>query len=465
MRRTRFTTSIALTIWATTSLSCNPPKSRAPGTKRKPPGSVSDNRRAPTPAGTRSPGGAELPPETPRAVLEHVDGLATSPRSHTDKLIAMGSSASPAMAALAKSDNIAEATSALRFFAATGFPQGAPVAAARVDHPVPSLRHQALLALARCGTVDQLAALEPALTHETDGTTRSLAIRAVAAFGAPESVERLLKLLDDSDVQVTIEVAVALRSVGQTPPSLESKLMKKATSPEVATAIGALTALRLLKTKAGVPYADLQAAFGHVDEHVASAALRLAPRLTGPKSKVQREKMVRAALADKRPALRRVALEELARVGLEGPSEIARRHISDPDPEVSAAAVAALDRVLSPDKRLGQMIPLLSHRHAATRQSAVTALGAAGEKAATPLIARLALERDPMTRVFIARQLGKLKSQDGVPALIEILEDRNARAPQKTQARDSLRAITGKKLHLNGTEWRQWLESSKPAGG
>ncbi len=441
---------LALTV---ASVSCTKPKSRhAKATKTT---ETTRPREAADPYRPLSTGGAELPADTPSRIVELVQAIVESPAANTRQLIALGKQAEAAMVALAESQNIAEARAAMRYVEAARAKAGGPAAARLASHPVPSVRHQALLALKAIGDPAHVPAIEEVIKTATDGTTRSLAIRALAALASANSAQALLALLADTSERVTSEVAAALAALGDRSEPVLQALRDKAQSPNAAAAVGALTALRLLGPKATMTASVLAKPLAHPDARVVYAATRLIPRI--PKVAARAE-ILNRLLTDERPDVRRVALETLPQSGLGDILARATAMLSDADGAVAGAATAVIGLATGAEDRLALLRPLIAHAATEVRQHAVIGLAAAGDKAIKPLVARMALERDPMVQLFLARTLGRLKASSAVDALIALLSDRAAGAPTKVQAKASLEIITGQRLGLNGRAWRRWRD-------
>jgi len=460
IRSTPLAVAFACLALVALTTGCNKPKKRSKAPTVAGQGNASsasnDNYRGPV-----SRGGAQLPKDTPAAVVERIQGIPISASANVRALIALGDKAIAAMAALADSENIAEANAAMRYFELTGHKQGGAPATKLVQHPVPSLRQQALLALTAIADATHLPALTEALNKAADATTRSLAIRAIAVLKSTESAAVLLTKLDDPDEQVTVEVAAALATIGDTSKQTLATLATKSANATPSTALGALTAIRLLGEKVPVSRATLDAPLGHADARVVMAATRLVHRLGGDDAAMKATIMDKL-LADKRAPVRRVALAVLPQLGLEDGAMRAQKMLTDASPEVAGEAAAALAVATPKADRPATLIPLLAHASPQIRQRAAVELGKLGDEVNKPLVARLALERDQMALLLLARAIGRKKLEAAVEPLITVLEDRASISPVLVQARDSLEAITGEKLGVAAQNWRQWLAKKNP---
>jgi len=417
------------------------------------------------------------------ALVERLDLQRTTV---TSKLIAAGAEAAPAMRALLGSASVPEQQAALEYFAATGDPSGAEGAAKALASDVPSIRRQALLTLERMGAAgradlrEQLPAIA-ARFQDPDAMVRSLAIRVATELGGVASAKPLVELLADRDEQVTVEAALALARVlggagtagdgaAQAPkgdrgpgatkaPSASPEqraevvaaLVRLVPSPRPATAIGALTALDALGAK---PPANLvSAASHHADERVAVAALRLAPRLTPAEA----AGIVTAALADPRPDVRRVAVEESGVLPEEARREALARATEDASPEVRAAAIARSAR-LSKDP-VGALLDALRDQEPVVRATAVLELASAGPRAKKPLVALLDTERDNTVRQALYRAVKRLQAREAVPRLVALLQDPKTRTTNLVA--DALEALTGQRLGDDARAWRRWLDGQQ----
>lgn len=371
------------------------------------------------------------------------------------------------MAALAGSENLSEARSALTFFEKTRLPGGGAAAATLSASTVPSLRHQALITLAALKDSAHTAAIETALKNAPDGTTRSLAIRALSALKTENGTLTLVAQLDDADEQVTSEVAAALGGIGTLSAEVLATLQEKAASDKAPTAVGALTALRRNQEVAAkgaaskVPAVLIAKAMGHPDTKVVLAAVRLLPHLDDVAVRTANFDKV---LGDKRTEVRRVAVEVLANANLKDGLARAKKLIADPAQEVAAQAVHSTAALTPATERRRLLLPLIAHALTAVRQAAVIGLSEETEPPLKPIAARLALERDTMTRTFIVAALGKFKHTPAAAELVAIVGNKKDASTVRIQAMKSLQAISGETIGMHAARWREWLKAN-PANG
>jgi HEAT repeat protein len=419
-------------------VACSKPK--APAAPAPAPG-------APTGAGFEelraSPGGIVLPDDLPYEIADQILRLPTQRAAVINALVPMAPKPDGVMERLLASDNIEEATGALEYFERTGGKGGAE-ASKLLDHPVPSIRRQALVTLMAVAASDRAPAIAKAL-DDPDSTVRTLAIRALAMLGGATAPQALIDKLDDPEEQVTVEVAVALGSTEDK--SVGPKLLDKLGSARAATVLGALTALRLLEV--AVPAEALTKALADGRLEVAMGAARAAA-LAGP----QAPTVLAAALADARPEVRRVALESSAFLPVEAAVAAAKQAAEDPSPWVRAAAVELLAARLPEAERVRALVPLLHDDAREVRQATAIVLGKTNPEALRPLIGRLHSERDRMTRLVLVRALGQLKDPQAVEPLIAALEAREAQ--DHYMIGRALKAITGQAFGADAKAWRAW---------
>lgn len=404
----------------------------------------------PAPAGAgyedlrTSRGGVALPDDLPYEIADQIFRLPTQRPAVINALVPMAPRPDAVMGLLLASDNLEEVTGALEYFERTGAKGGAE-ASKLLDHPVPSIRRQALVTLMAVGASDRAPGIAKAL-EDADSTVRTLAIRALAKLGGAAGPQALIDKLDDTEEQVTVEVAVALASMKDK--NIAPKLLDKLSSARAATILGALTALRLLEV--AVPAEALTKALADARLEVAMGAARAAS-LAGP----QAPAVLAAALADARPDVRRVALEATTVLTDEAAVAAAKRAAEDASSWVRAASVEVLAARLPEGERVRALVPLLHDDAREVRQATALVLGKTNAEALRPLIGRLGTERDRMTRLVLVRALGQLKDAEAVEPLIAALEARET--TDHYMIGRALKAITGQALGADAKAWRAWL--------
>jgi hypothetical protein len=131
----------------------------------------------------------------------------------------------------------------------------------------------------------------------------------------------------------------------------------------------------------------------------------------------------------------------------------------------------------APSAELAEQLPAwttwvadLQSPNSGTRWTAVTALGETRDPSVAPHLTPLLRDSDVFVRMATARVLGDLSAPEGIPALIEALED--VEAPVREAAESSLRQITGRNFHFDPLAdeadrarkiraWQQWWRESR----
>lgn len=296
--------------------------------------------------------------------------------------------------------------------AATGFLVGVPAAALRpwtdtrhraelvalTQSPDPVRRREAVWALGRDGSSTSRTALIARL-HDDDPSTRGMAAWALGQQGDRDAVEPLIALLHDGDVNVREMAVLALGGLGDE--RAVAGLERLAADPE--DGVRSVMTVALMQIGGERSAGALARVLQHdPDEHTRIMAANALSNVEGR----SRTPALQAALADPDPAVRSKAAGALA----------------------TAESVPAL-------------LDALSHEsEPAVRGALLNALGAAGDRRATPAIARVLAGDSPALRETAALVMGRLHDEAAVEPLIAATRDPSHRVRlTAVRALDSLR--------------------------
>lgn len=304
--------------------------------------------------------------------------------------------------------------------------------------PAPFVRSRIASALGQFGETDVVDRLVRAL-GDPAWWVRMRSVEALEQIGAPAEGP-LMAALDDADPEIRTRAAVALERLG-VPARLVRAIAEGARADEAEGALAkfaASGARELLAEELDHPSAAVRGAV--------LRALRQAQRrdLAG--------ELARVAAADAEPALRALALETLAALGVRDARDAARAGANDGAPEVRAAAVELL-ALAGGEEELGTVRALAGDPDARVRVAAARVLPRLGREAAleafpallgdpAPAVRRAALESaasarleplapaatallgdaDPDVVRAAVLALGRLGDRDAVPALLHVAQ-------------------------------------------
>ena len=123
-------------------------------------------------------------------------------------------------------------------------------------------------------------------------------------------------------------------------------------------------------------------------------------------------------LTDKRPAVRKRAVEKLVEKGDKSIAVLKSRLAQTADPEEGAGLGFALSRIGTP-AALTAVRGLLGHNSPVVRTAAVRALGLAGDKASVASLSKIAATDLPQVSRQAATALGQIGDASGIPSLLK----------------------------------------------
>jgi HEAT repeat protein len=315
-----------------------------------------------------------------------------------------------------------------------------PLLVRSLDDLNDEVRAKAAAALGRLGDRRAVPALLEHLLTDPAPFVRVRIASAVAQFGGPEIVDRLVRALGDSAWWVRMRGVEALEHIG---PSAEGPLLIALNDADPEIRKRAAMSLERL----GVPDALLEKIErdDRADEtssilgRLAAAGTRelVAELLHHPSSRVRgvvltavsqagrgdlTPEVVEIASRDPEAALRASALTLLQRLRPAGTLPLAAAAVADPVPEVRVAAVALLGR--TGDRRaLGLLRSRLEDPDPRVRAAAIAALGARGATSVEPDLLRLLDDQEPGVREAAVTTAGQARLRSLAPALVERLTD------------------------------------------
>ncbi|MBM4319381.1 MAG: hypothetical protein FJ125_05315, partial [Deltaproteobacteria bacterium] len=283
-----------------------------------------------------------------------------------------------------------------------GVASAAPLLARALADPAPQVRVAALDGLARLGGETALEALAAALA---DPFVAASAARALARMGS-DGAARLSAALQHEAASVRRWAATGLGEAGEHAAGVP--LLSLLDDPDTAVRAAAAAALGALGAgEAGAPLQRLLAAAP--EGPVRAAAARALARLGATDA----AEALRRGLADPLAEVRASCLAALEQLGLQLPDELRRASAAIgrsaweegaalPDPSVLALLLHVLEE------------PPAEGFPAARRAGAATALGRRQDAAARPALLRAVAGAEPEVQAAAAAALGELGPSDGV---------------------------------------------------
>ncbi len=271
-----------------------------------------------------------------------------------------------------------------------------------LDHPSEPVRHLASLVLGRIGA-PAVGPLVRALNKAQPVPVRTAAALALASTGpdAAPAVRELCRALTSPDETLRTAASVALAKIGA-PAVPDLRLMLRFSDPAVVAA--AVFALGWAGPPAAEAVPDLEVLAAGASLPLQLACAAAVVRATGDPARGL--PLLVRSLSDPDPAIRKQAVEKVGELGERAHPALSQLHacLSDPVPEVRAAAALALARVRAPaDWALGSLTSLLLNDPAPeVRLNAAIALSGFGGAAAPAVPHLSAAERDPDANVASA---------------------------------------------------------------
>jgi HEAT repeat protein len=304
----------------------------------------------------------------------------------------------------------------------------------RYEHAVAALREmgltQALGQALRQGeeaqravALDVLAALPcpqcPALLMdafaELPATFKPAAAKALAAIGGQAAVEFFLEQLDDGDEAVLLE-AVAFLGGGMRVASAGPALFALLGHPSDAVKEAALDAC------VAIGGAELDARFRELARSEEPMDRLMAVYALGRMGVGEHMDIIREALADEIPDIRKIALEALADScgHEEGSLSLIVSRLADENRDVRLAVVEVLGGCDS-DKVYAYLEQALGDEDDWVRIRAVEALGARGEREAVPRLLELAGDPSKLVAIKAVETLGEIGGPEAFQALLGLV--------------------------------------------
>jgi HEAT repeat protein len=309
-----------------------------------------------------------------------------------------------------------------------------------LDDPDPEIRSRAAVALERL-------AIPPKLVQMIEsGEGAPEATQTLVRLAAAGTRELIPDLLLSPSPRVREVVLTAIRQASRQ--DLGAELIQLASSdPEPALRALALEALRDLRVHQALPIAI--AGLDHADPGVRAASIHL----IGELGSAEAVELLRQSTTDPEPAVRAATARALGAWGAGGVQDDLRHLMADPDATVREAAVMG-----AADARLRTLVPslmdLLADSSDPVRLSAGRAISLLGDRSTVPVLVRsfdgaapdareaiilavgrldpaalsglldtLARNRDARSKLTLARMLGRLRPQNAVDVLEQLIGD------------------------------------------
>ncbi|MER5452653.1 HEAT repeat domain-containing protein [Streptomyces sp. NPDC002764] len=305
-----------------------------------------------------------------------------------------------------------------------------------------SVRQNAAMALGRVGDVSALADLVP-LLKDPQARVRGATATALGLLGHKAALAPLMETSTDKNAIVRGSVATALGRIAD--PDTLSVLIVLSRDNDAAVRSSAVTAIGRARFETGIELVEaaLSDNFAEVRGAAVRAMARLRPSqdltafLSDPDPSVPRAAL--AAIGEGTDAAGENALvlalqdadEEIRSVAV---TALGKRHsrtarleavLENSSENVGEAAVQSLGQIVEPGDRL-ILIRALGSQHRAVRLAAVEALAIDGGPGVRQAVEELLRHPDAQSRAAAAQSLERIGDLESAPALIETLQDRNS---------------------------------------
>ena len=254
------------------------------------------------------------------------------------------------------------------------------------------------------------AAIPSLLPKLDDPNLKVLMLNVVSAMGpgAADATEKLVSMLDDKELDVRIETAVALAGIGPAAKKAAPALVKRLTDPRYTPRAAMAYALAKIGEKDAIP--ALKQTVQSDDERLklASAWALVTLDPTNPGFAVAAVPALTAALDNEKSMVRQEAAEALAQIGAPAKSAVMplmKLYAKDDNPDVRSTALYAIIEIDPTNENLGGIAnQALSDQHPATRITAAYALGRMGAdaKELAPNLKRMLRSNNRVEKVVAA---------------------------------------------------------------
>lgn len=285
----------------------------------------------------------------------------------------------------------------------------------QLGHPQPAVRQAIVGALSSLAHPAMPARVRE-LLESSSPHVRESAAKIAGYFGYADCLDQMLLLCTDNDENVRRVVLEQL-------PNFEGARASAAVTTALATGSASIRAAAvrgLARTSEGVALSHLVAACGDPDPWVRyyaarslnrSGAIAAAPALST------------LAISDQVLPVRLAAIEALGALGGSAATSTLASLAADRDSSIAAAALTALAGVKG-EQVLPTLLAALQTDERERHEAALVALGRRGDAAAAPAVARIAQAgTDPALRDLAVQVLGKIGTDAGIAALVELTAD------------------------------------------
>jgi len=175
-------------------------------------------------------------------------------------------------------------------------------------------------------------------------------------------------------------------------------------------------------------------------------------------------KEVQRFVKDERMSVRLEAVAALEQLPKDEVRNLVYESLKDREPTVRVEAASQLSRYPEDPETIIRLHALLRDENVGVRDAAALALLELGNpRSFQPVLDRLEDEADAMVLADLIDVLAKAAPKKAVPHLIDRLD--KARGKEKARIAINLGKLTGQELPLESAKWREWYDKSKGAPG